>query len=155
MGWKKTNDLESLASIKLVHSSTVLLEKELRQTMPHVTKTPGFYLLLSSYETLHAQGYRPAFFNADAPEEATYIDLIQALLEMFPEDSRPDVREYLGTFQSSGDEGDFRSSLMSRIDYEGDMERMVERGKRRQAAVDGLMSRIRSTVSERSTTPEE
>lgn len=155
IGKKKTNDIEILASIKLVHDATKFLEKELRQNMPQVTKTPGFYLLLSSYETLHAEGFRPSFFDADVPENASYLDLVQAILEMFPEDSRPDVREYLENFQSSGDEGDFRSSLMSRIDYEGDMERMSERGVRRQAAVDGLMSRIRASVREGSEASEE
>lgn len=118
MGNGHVNRIENLASAKFLHAATKLLEKELRQNMPRVTKTPGFYLLLSSYETLHANGYRPSLFDAKAPTDATYLNLVQALLELFPEDTRSDVHEYLANFQSSGDESDFRSSLMSRIDYE-------------------------------------
>lgn len=154
-GNEKINRVDSLASIKFLHSATRLLEKELRQNMPRVTRTPGFYLLLSSYETLHASGYRPSFFDKKAPADATYLNLVQALLELFPEDTRSDVHEYLKTFQSSGDEGDFRSSLMSRIDYEGDMERIFDRGVKRQAAVDGLMARIRTAIDEKAESREE
>lgn len=155
IGNGQTNRIETLVSAKFLHAATKLLEKELRQNMPRVTKTPGFYLLLSSYETLHANGYRPSLFDAKAPKDATYLNLVQALLELFPEDTRSDVHEYLATFQSSGDESDFRSSLMSRIDYEGDMERIVDRGRRRQAAVDGLMSRIRTSIREKADAREE
>lgn len=154
-GNEKINRVESLASVKFLHSATRLLEKELRQNMPRVTRTPGFYLLLSSYETLHANGYRPSFFDKKAPVDATYLNLVQALLELFPEDTRSDVHEYLETFQSSGDEGDFRSSLMSRIDYEGDMERIVDRGRKRQATVDGLMARIKTAIDEKAEFREE
>lgn len=114
----KTNRVESLVSAKFLHSATALLEKELQQSMPRVTRTPGFYLLLSSYETLHANGFRPVLFDKKAHPDATYLNLVQKLLELFPEDTRSDVHEYLASFQSSGDESDFRSSLMSRIDYE-------------------------------------
>ena len=154
-GNAKTGRIENLASAKFLHSATKLLEKELRQNMPSVTRTPGFYLLLSSYETLHANGYRPSLFDPKAPADATYLNLVQALLELFPEDTRSDVHEYLANFQSSGDESDFRSSLMSRIDYEGDMERIVDRGRRRQATVDGLMARIKTAIGEKAVNREE
>ncbi len=154
-GNEKINRIDSLASIRFLHTATVMLEKELRQNMPRVTRTPGFVLLLSSYETLHARGFRPSFFNKDAPRNATYLNLAQALLELFPEDSRSDVHKYLSEFRMSEDEENFRSSLMSRIDYEGDMERLADRGKKRQAAVDGLMARIKTAIVEKATTREE
>lgn len=154
-GNEKINRIESLASIKFLHSATRLLEKELRQNMPHVTKSPGFVLLLSSYETLHVLGFRPSFFDKNIQRNATYLNLVQSLLELFPEDSRSDVHKYLAEFKMTEDEGNFRSSLMSRIDYEGDMERMADRGKRRQAAVDGLMARIRTAIGEKAESREE
>ncbi|MFZ3232281.1 MAG: hypothetical protein WA194_01895 [Patescibacteria group bacterium] len=148
-GSKKLTKVAHVAPIKFTADAVAILEKEVRDSIPHVTRNPAFFLLLAGYETLHANGYRPAFFRNDASLKVTYLDLVQALLELFPEDARPDVHEYLAQFRSSGDEIDFRSSLMSRITYEGDMERMVDRGRRRQAAVDGLMARIKTAIGEK------
>ncbi len=132
-------------AVKFLLDAARLLEREISESAPIVTRTPAFFLLLNVYETLHAVGVRPEFANSGLVN-ASYFDLVQLLLERFPAEDFPDVYEYLAEYRLSHDEADYLSVLTSRIETEGEMDRIVENGKIRQRAIDATMRRVRSAV---------
>ncbi len=145
---KKVVSVNMVVSVKFLSDAIRSFERDVQTIMPDVTSTPSFFLLLASYETLHSAGYRPYHVRGGVDSKATYLDLIQMFLERFPEKTHPEVHEYLAGFSFRGDEADYRSSLLSRIDYEGGMERIFARGEIREKAIDGLMGRIRTKMAD-------
>ncbi|MDQ1343653.1 MAG: hypothetical protein QG650_373 [Patescibacteria group bacterium] len=139
--------LKRAVSVTLLSEATSLFERDVKRYMPEVTKNAAFFLLLAAYETLHAHSFQPSFFHKDADESTTYLDLVQALLERFPEDRFPEVYEYLSEFQFHGAEGNYLAMLMSRIEYEGDMERMAFRGKTRERVIKTLMGKTKEKAA--------
>lgn len=139
---KTTRTIGDGFSIKLLSEAIDLLELEVRRNQHDITKTPAFFLLLATYETFHEYGYRPGAFRKGTASTCTYLDLVQAMLERYPSDRYPEVYEYLADFHFGNAEANYLTSLMSRIEYEGDMERMEFRGAARQRTVDALMRRI-------------
>lgn len=56
---KRNLSLSMVMSVKFLSDAIRIFERDVQAVMPDVTSTPSFFLLLASYETLHAAGYRP------------------------------------------------------------------------------------------------
>jgi hypothetical protein len=120
------NGLEYALGIKLLSESVEILERSVLEKEGDVTQDPALVLLLTCYETLDFQGFRPSFFRKNINAENGYVDLIRAFFERFPAEEYPGVYEYLSKFSVSNEPGNCLSSILNRVEYVEAMERIAK-----------------------------